>query len=93
MSARGKPSTREFGAWRARPEPRPYTDRPADAPGRPPLNRALAAVLLGACLVLLVAGAVSGSTAMAWAAVTAWIGVVSTVSAVCGHASRPAHPR
>ncbi|MGW7103910.1 hypothetical protein [Streptomyces sp. NPDC054838] len=50
-------------------------------------------MLLGTCLVLLVAGAVSGSAAMAWAAVTAWIGVVSTVSAVCGRAAGPSQRR
>ncbi|MFF1556329.1 hypothetical protein [Streptomyces sp. NPDC058279] len=93
MSARGRLSTRELAAWPTRSESRPRSTRTAATPARPPLTRALAAALLGTCLVLLVAGAVSGSTAMAWAAVTAWIGVVSTVSAVCGHSSRPSHQR
>ncbi|WP_329192607.1 MULTISPECIES: hypothetical protein [unclassified Streptomyces] len=91
MPARVRLATRENAARAHRPDEQRPAGRSGAAPGRPPLNRPLAAALLGTCLVLLVAGAVSGSTAMAWAAVTAWIGVVSTVSAVCGHAHRPSH--
>ncbi|GHB51915.1 hypothetical protein GCM10010347_22200 [Streptomyces cirratus] len=91
MPARGRLSTHGSAGWTHLPDGQRHTDRTAVTPVAPPVKRALAAVLLGTCLVLLVAGAVSGSTAMAWAAVTAWIGVVSTVSAVCGHAHRPSH--
>ncbi|MFI9061988.1 hypothetical protein ACIGQE_08980 [Streptomyces sp. NPDC053429] len=91
MSARGRLSTRESAAWTHRFHAHRHAGRSAAAPGRAPVNRTLAAALLGTCLVLLVAGATSGSTPMAWAAVTAWIGVVSTVSAVCGPPHSPSH--
>ncbi|WP_030294956.1 hypothetical protein [Streptomyces katrae] len=95
MSARGRLTAREAAAWNRlqwqltaevaggalppAPEVRGRTGSAA------PMKRAVAALLLGASLVAVVTRAAGGSTAVAVAAVTAWIGAVSTVTAVFGH--------
>ncbi|MEU7552838.1 hypothetical protein AB0B01_10815 [Streptomyces sp. NPDC044571] len=101
MSARGRLSAREAAAWNqlewqltAQP---PRTGRLVPGARRPvpgtqagpvpaaPMKRAVAALLLGAALAVLVTSALGGSTPVAVAAVMAWIGAVSAASAVFGH--------
>ncbi|MET9961398.1 hypothetical protein ABZ128_20480 [Streptomyces sp. NPDC006326] len=94
MSARGRLSAREAAAWnqlewQLTAEP-PATGRLVPGPGAgpapaAPVKRAVAALFLGAALAVLVTSALGGSTAAAVAAVMAWIGAVSTASAVFGH--------
>ncbi|CAL9338173.1 hypothetical protein SUDANB120_00212 [Streptomyces sp. enrichment culture] len=63
---------------------------PARTPdtGRHRARLAVAAALLPTALLLLVAGSATGSGALAWGGVTAWIGAVLTVSHVLGHGPR-----